>query len=239
MTRLERDAVLVYATLKAGGVALVPTDVGYGLVAMEEPAVRRIYALKGRPATKPCVTVANAAIVEQVAQPIDGATREWLAEVTRLAPLAIVTRLAQSALIDAMSPYVRGQATHDGTIALFYSAGRLVERVAELALAEGKVVLGSSANLSGTGNNYAFADVPDVMREDADLVLDRGPAWYANEQRLATTMLDLTSGRFLRKGIQYAQIAESWAAHVTDSVSVAPSRSVNPHLCGSVEPLVG
>ncbi len=210
MTQLETDASLVYATLQAGGLALVPTDVGYGLVAMEEPAVRRIYALKGRPASKPCVTVANAAIVAQVAQPIDGATLEWLAEVTRLSPLAIVARLARSALIDAMSPYVRGQATTEETIALFYSAGRLVERVAELALADGKLVLGSSANLSGTGNNYSFAEVPDVMRDGADLALDRGPVWYVNEQRLATTILDLTSGRFLRKGIQYARIAESW-----------------------------
>ncbi len=210
MTRLDSDARLVYATLHAGGLALVPTDVGYGLLAMEEPAVRRIYALKGRPASKPCVTVANAAIVDSVAQPIDGATREWLAEVTRLAPLAIITQVAESALLDSMSPYVRGQGTTAGTIALFYSAGRLVERVAELALADGRLVLGSSANLSGTGNNYAFAEVPDVMRDGADLALDRGPAWYANEQRLATTILDLTSGRFLRKGIEYSRIAESW-----------------------------
>ena len=33
---------------------LLPTDVGYGLVAMQDSAVEQIYQLKGRPLSKPC-----------------------------------------------------------------------------------------------------------------------------------------------------------------------------------------
>ncbi len=210
MTLLENDAQRVYATLRAGGLVLLPTDVGYGLVALEELAVRRIYELKGRPATKPCVTVANGDVLARVAQPVSDELREWLAEITRLTPLAIVTRIAPSPFLDALTPYVRGQATHAGTIALFFKAGRILERVAELALSDGRLLIGSSANVSGTGNNYTLDTVPDAMRAGADLVLDRGPAWYRNDAQLASTILDLTTGMFLRKGINYAQIADAW-----------------------------
>ena len=211
MTLLETDALRVYSTLRAGGLVLLPTDVGYGLVAIEEDAVRRIYDLKGRPAAKPCVTVANQAILAQVALPLPDDVREWLAETTRLTPLAVVARAAaESPLLADLSSYVRSQATHAGTIALFFKAGRILERVAELALADGKLLVGSSANTSGTGNNYAFADVPAVMRDSADLAIDRGPAWFRNDAQLASTILDLTTGTFLRKGINYDQIAGAW-----------------------------
>lgn len=210
MTLLEKDARQVYATLRAGGLVLLPTDVGYGLVAIDERAVRKIYELKGRPAAKPCVTVANLEIVSRLAQPLADDVREWLAEITRLTPLAIVARTARSPLLDLLGSYVRTQATHEGTIALFLKAGRILERVAELALADDKLLIGSSANLSGTGNNYALDTVPDSMRAGADLVLDRGPAWFRNDARLASTILDLTTGTFVRKGINYAQIALAW-----------------------------
>ena len=63
MQQVDVDVQQIYVTLCAGGLALVPTDVGYGLVALEEEAVRKIYELKGRPAAKPCVTVGNAEIL--------------------------------------------------------------------------------------------------------------------------------------------------------------------------------
>lgn len=211
MQQVDLDVQAIYATLLTGGLVLVPTDVGYGLVALEEEAVHRIYELKGRPATKPCVTVGNAEILRAVTD-VPAHTREWIAETTRLTPLAIVARLVDNPLVAAMSPYIAGQATHAGTIALFFSAGRVLERLAERALADGRVVIGSSANTSGTGNNYALAEVPAAMRDGVDLVIDRGPAWYRNERQLASTILDLTTGTFLRQGVNYERIATAWAA---------------------------
>ena len=211
MQQVDVDVQQIYVTLCAGGLALVPTDVGYGLVALEEEAVRKIYELKGRPAAKPCVTVGNAEILARVAE-VPADTREWIEETARLTPLAIVARLVDNPLVAAMSPYVLGQATHAGTIALFFSAGRILERLAERALADGRVVMGSSANLSGTGNNYTLEDVPASMRDGADLVVDRGPAWYRNDRHLASTILDLTTGRFIREGVNYERIAAAWAA---------------------------
>jgi hypothetical protein len=147
--------------------------------------------------------------------PFDADVRGWIDQVTRLTPLAVVARLdPASRLLASMSPYVQTQATQNGTIATFHNAGLIVQRVAELALADGLLVVGSSANLSGTGNNDRMSDVPLSMRGGADLVIDRGPVWYGNEQRLATTILDLTTGTFQRKGVNFALIERAWTARV-------------------------
>ena len=208
---LESDVQRVYATVRDGGLALVPTDVGYGLVAIKEAAIRRIYELKGRPATKPCVTITTTAITESVAAPIDPAILDRIDAITYTTPLAIVTKLAERSRLRAtQSTFVREQTTWRDTIALFYSAGPLVERLAELARADGMLVVGSSANLSRTGNNYAYSDVPDSIVFGVDLVLDRGPSRFHTKQRLASTILDLTTGQFIRAGINFAHIAQSW-----------------------------
>jgi tRNA A37 threonylcarbamoyladenosine synthetase subunit TsaC/SUA5/YrdC len=217
MRTTEQDAAQIYAALSAGGLALVPTDVGYGLVAMESSAVQRIYELKGRPLAKPCVTVADRRIFDEVSEPIDADVRAWIDSVTRRTPLAVVTRLAPaSRLLASMSDYVRSQATQSGTIATFHNAGPIVSAVAALAYQDGRVVVGSSANTSGTGNNPSLRDVPDEMRRGVDLVVDHGPAWYGTDAREATTILDLTTGRFQRKGVNFALIERSWRARQDD-----------------------
>lgn len=208
---LDSDVQKVYATLRDGGLALVPTDTGYGLVAIKEEAVRRIYALKGQPATQPCVTVTTPAITERVAAPLPQAIVEWIEAITYTSPLAIVTRLADiSRLRSSQSAFVREQTTRGSTIALFYSAGPLLERLAELARVDGMLVVGSSANLSGSGNNYRLDDVPASMLDGVDLVLDRGPTRFQSSEKLASTILDLTTGQFLHSGINFSHIAQSW-----------------------------
>lgn len=208
---LELDAQNAYRTLKDGGLVLCPTDVGYGLVAMEEEAVKALYEAKGRPLSKPCVTVANAAIFDDLVLPLHHRERAWLAETAGRTPIAVIAQLDRaSRLLASMGPYVREQATQNGSIATFHSAGPIVERIAELAYADGRVVMGSSANLAGTGNNYRFEDVPDSMKAMAAITIDRGPAWYMNEHKLASTILDFRTGTFQRQGINYDLIERSW-----------------------------
>lgn len=209
---LERDASDAYRTLRAGGLVLLPTDVGYGLVAMEEEAVRKLYEAKGRPLSKPCITVANGRIFDDLVVPVDRDARAWLGDVSARTPIAVIAQLDPTSRIFAsMTPYVREQATQSGTIATFHSAGAIVERVAELAHADGRLVVGSSANLAGTGNNYSYDDVPASMRRAAALTIDRGPAWYTNDRKLASTILDLRTGTFQRQGINFGLIERSWA----------------------------
>lgn len=217
---LEQEVTQVYAVLAAGGVAVVPTAAGYGLLAMEAAGVERIYALKGRPSTKPCVTVAPWPVFDDVAAPLAEADRRWIAATTRWTPLAVVARLRPaSRLIRATDPAVLAQCTRDGTIATFFEAGELVTRVALHAYARGRLVVGSSGNRSGAGNAYTLDEVP--ARFEADHVVDCGRIPMPGGERLATTMLDLETGRFLREGLHFGRIAASWAAHRGEEEAVA------------------
>ncbi|MEQ1502309.1 MAG: Sua5/YciO/YrdC/YwlC family protein [Myxococcota bacterium] len=209
------DTGRVYELLVDGGVALVPTIAGYGLVAMRSGAVERIYALKGRPATKPCITVSTWPIFDEVVGGVEPALRSWLVDTTSWAPLAVVGAIAPgSRLVAGMEPFVRAQCTSDGTIALFHNAGTLVTAVAERAFVDGRLVVGSSANRSGAGNSYTLADVPPEMRAGVDLVIDVGSIPRTDDRPLATTLLDLTRQRFLRQGIAFDRIERAWQAHL-------------------------
>jgi tRNA A37 threonylcarbamoyladenosine synthetase subunit TsaC/SUA5/YrdC len=209
----QREAALAYEVVRTGGVVLLPTDVGYGLIGCSDEAVAKIYELKGRPRSKACVTVANLAIMDDVARLPSPMVRSWLARISRETPIAVVNEArADSALLKGLSPFLLGQATSEGTVATFLNAGRLVTRIGELAFADRRLVLGSSANIAFTGNNYTIADVPASIRARVDLEIDHGPARYSNAERLATTMLDLRKSTFLREGINYTMIAQAWQA---------------------------
>jgi tRNA A37 threonylcarbamoyladenosine synthetase subunit TsaC/SUA5/YrdC len=227
---MDAMAERVWTVLRGGGLALVPTRAGFGLVAACSEAVRRIYELKGRPASKPCVTVADAAVFADVSEPLPKDVEEWVGGVLRRSPLALVTRRsARSRLLGQLDPYTLGQCTQDDTVATFHGVGPLVQRVAALAYAEGRIVVGSSANLSGTGNNYALADVPPSMLAGADLVVadpTLGRSAAPDAPRLATTLLDLTRGEFLRRGIDFPEIERSWVAFRAGEPSqVTPARA--------------
>jgi tRNA A37 threonylcarbamoyladenosine synthetase subunit TsaC/SUA5/YrdC len=211
MQGLEKDAERAWAVLREGGLVLLPTDVGYGLVACGADAVARIYELKGRPRGKPCVTVANMAILDDVAQLADDRVRVWIDQTSRRLPLAVVSRVRRDSLLLAnLPPFVRAQATTGRTIATFLGAGELVSEIADIAMLEDRLVVGSSANTAFTGNNYSLDEVPDSIRDHVDLVIDGGRARWHNAGRLATTMLDLDSHEFLRKGIAFDAIESSW-----------------------------
>lgn len=210
---IERHAERILAVVEAGGVALAQTQTGYGLVAMRTDGVRRIYELKGRPAAKPCVTVGTMEILDEVAVEMDVPTRLWLSAATSTWPLAVIAKLRPtSALVASFEPFVAAQCTKADTIATFFGVGPLIARTAELARAKGRLIVGSSANLAGTGNNYTFEDVPASMREGVDLAIDYGRSAFTSEDKLASTILDLTQRSFLRRGACYDAIEASFRA---------------------------
>jgi tRNA A37 threonylcarbamoyladenosine synthetase subunit TsaC/SUA5/YrdC len=217
---VEREAWQVYATLVAGGVAVVPTVAGYGLLAMGPKGVARIYDLKGRPKTKPCVLVSPWRVFDEVAAPIQSDVREWIVDTIRWTPLAVVAAVNPgSRMLASLDPFVRAQCTCDGTIATFHEAGLLVTRVAEIAFEHGRLVFGSSGNRSGAGNAYTLEEVP--ARFQAELIIDCGPLPIPGGVRLATTILDLQNGRFLREGLHFERILASWEERFATEDSLA------------------
>lgn len=156
------DAPAFERCMRVGGVAVFPADTVYGLAC--DPgipeAVRRLYALKGRPPDKPAAVMffdpelALAALAE-----LGPRTRGLLA---RLLPGGVTLLLPNPArrfpLACGPSPGVLGLRVPD------------LPRLAAVRWP----VLQSSANRSGGPDARRLQDVPEPIRRGADLLLDGG-----------------------------------------------------------------
>jgi len=137
-----------------GGVAVFPADTVYGLACDPEnpEAVRRLYQLKGRPPDKPA-----AVMFFDMNWPAVGPRTQALME--RLLPGGVTLLLPNPA---GLYPLACGP--DPSTLGL---------RVPFLAPV-GRPVMQSSANVSGGPDARRLVDVPEAIREGADLVIDGG-----------------------------------------------------------------
>ena len=177
------------AALKRGGLVAFPTESFYGLGAdaLDARAVARVFALKGRPESKPVlVLVDSVAMAQALAPDIPAGARELMARHWP-GPLTLVLTAA---------PHVPATLTAGtGTIGL-----RMPGHAVALALvrAAGLPVTAPSANPSGRRAPTTAAAVRRYFGARLDLILDGG----ATLGGPASTVADCTTWppRILRQG---------------------------------------
>jgi L-threonylcarbamoyladenylate synthase len=152
--------------LAGGGVAVLPTDTVYGICcdADSEPAARRLYALKGRPAARPAAVMFFA--LEPALEMLGELHHDERAALQALLPGPVTLLLANPAM--RFAPACR---TDPGTL------GLRVPSLPEPLTALGSLtrpIMQTSANMSGGADARTLAEVPESMREGADLMLDGG-----------------------------------------------------------------
>jgi L-threonylcarbamoyladenylate synthase len=139
------------AALRAGNVALIPTETVVGLVAAE-PGLPRIREIKGREADKPiallCASAEEAFGLAANVPPLAG----QLAELYWPGPLTLVLDLPSG-----------------GTIGVRVPAGRAVRDLLE---SYGGPLYATSANLSGEPARAAPDDVDPQVLEAVDIVVE-------------------------------------------------------------------
>ncbi|MDQ4126879.1 MAG: L-threonylcarbamoyladenylate synthase [Actinomycetota bacterium] len=159
------------AALRAGGVAVVPTETVVGLVAAE-PGLTRVRDAKGREARKPiallCTTAEEAFSLAAVVPPL----ARRLAELYWPGPLTLV--------LDR-----RG----GGTVGLRVPAGKVAR---EVLAAYGGPLFATSANLSGEPAPRSLADVDPRVCAAVDVVVEGEPG--SGE---ASAVVDLSGGAAL------------------------------------------
>jgi L-threonylcarbamoyladenylate synthase len=153
------DAAAFALTIASGGVAVFPADTVYGLAAApsDAAAVGRLYELKGRPPAKPSALMWFDRERALFALPSLGARTRAACE--RLLPGGVTLLLPDP---------------DDADAALGLRVPALSGPLAALAAVELPVVQ-SSANHSGGPDPRTLAEVPQAIRDGADLVLDGGP----------------------------------------------------------------
>ncbi len=183
------DIARAVDVLRRGGLVALPTETVYGLGAdaSNDLAVRRIFAVKGRPSSHPLI----------VHLPSVARAREWttglgdagerLARAFWPGPLTLIVKRS-ARVSDAVTG---GQ----DTVGLRVPAHPLA---LELLEAFGGGIAAPSANRFGRVSPTTAAHVRSELGDDVDLVLDGGPSQVGVE----STIVDLTAPapRLLRPG---------------------------------------
>jgi len=213
--------------LRRGGVIALPTETVYGLAANaeDELAVRRVFAIKGRPATHPLIVhLPGAEHLSSWAREVPDSAR-LLAAAFWPGPLTLVLPRTPRAT-DAVTG---GQ----DTVALRVPAHPVALAVLQRL---GGGVAAPSANRFGRVSPTTAEHVRQDLGADVDLVLDGGPCAVGVE----STIVDLSSGApaILRPGGLAAEDVERVLGHAVPVRAVSKVR-VSGSLASHYAPRAG
>jgi L-threonylcarbamoyladenylate synthase len=176
-----QDAVeLAASIIRDGGLVAFPTETVYGLGAdaMNENAVRKIYAAKGRPADNPCIVhVDSRQMLDRVAGRVSDKA-ELLIQKFWPGPLTLV--------FDRIPNVAPSVSAGLPTVAARMPANRIA---LDLIGSSSTPIAAPSANASGRPSPTSAAHVLDDLDGRIDLVLDGG----ATNIGIESTVLDVTT----------------------------------------------
>ncbi len=197
----ETDARRVYEALAEGGIGIVPTDVGYVIVACAPEAIWRIFEAKRRKPEK-LNAVCGCKEMHMALHDVPDERREIVSAITELHDLPMGTaakaRRDHPALA-ALRQDVYEQTTHRDTIAMLLNAGPVMDTLARIAFADNRLVIGSSANVSLRGVKFRAGDIEPEIIQTADIVLDYGLMRW-NRYGRSSTMIDVGDMTVIRYG---------------------------------------
>ena len=210
----QADAARVYEVLAGGGIGIVPTDVGYVIVACDPEAIWKIFEVKRRKPDK-LNAVCGCREMHMALHDVAGERREVVAAVTERCGLPLGTaakvRLDHPAMA-ALRADVLEQTTDRGTLAMLLNAGPVMDELARIAFADNRLVIGSSANVSLRGVKFRAEDIEREVLDAADIVLDRGlMRWHRYER--SSTMINVSDMRVIRYGSCFDLIDDMLRRH--------------------------
>ncbi|MGH7408311.1 MAG: L-threonylcarbamoyladenylate synthase [Candidatus Methylomirabilales bacterium] len=185
--------------IQGGGVIAMPTESFYALGAnpLDPTAIRRVWAIKGRPAGMPIlVVIANR---DQLATFVAAVTPAAEALIERFWPGPLTV------ILPAASRVPEALTAGTGTVGVRLTAARVLAR---LLHAVGPLT-GTSANRSGAPPARSAEEVQTTLGSDVDLIVDGGSTYGGQP----STVVDAVGPvRVIRDGpISRAQIAAALA----------------------------
>ncbi len=198
---VEADAKRVYEVLTDGGIAIIPTDVGYVILGVTSEAIWKIFRAKRRKPEK-LNAMCGCREMHLAIHELPEARRAVVRAITEDYGLPLGTvapaRLDHPTLA-RLDPDVLDQTTDQGTVALLLNAGPMLDTLARIGFADGRLIIGSSANVSLQGVKFRVEDIePDIIAA-ADIVIDYGLMRW-NRYRKSSTMIDVGEMRVVRHG---------------------------------------
>tara|TARA_B100000676_G_scaffold312312_1_gene385906 strand:+ start:6289 stop:6978 length:690 start_codon:yes stop_codon:yes gene_type:complete len=197
----ELDARRVYDILKNGGISVIPSHVGYVVVACDPDAIWRIFRAKKRKPEKlnavcGCreMHIALHDLPDDRRAIVSAITEEWDLPMGTAAKVHMDHPAIASLPKDTLN-----QTTYDGTLAMLLNAGPLMDNIARLAFNDNRMAIGSSANVSLQGVKFRVSEIEQEIIDAADIVIDYGLMRW-NRYNHSSTMINVSTMEVIRYG---------------------------------------
>lgn len=204
----EPECDEIVSLLRNGGVIAFPTDTSYGLGAdpFNEAAVDRIFAIKGRPESKPILLLVDSIAMSES---IIRFERSLLRVVERFwpGPLTIIA--------PAIEALPKNVTAGTNTIGVRWPIASFATMVVGQF---GKPVTATSANRSGMPSTVTADEVRAQLHDSVDALIDGGLL----PSRTGSTLLDLTTDppAVLREGpVTFEELEEFFKGRIRRSIA--------------------
>jgi tRNA A37 threonylcarbamoyladenosine synthetase subunit TsaC/SUA5/YrdC len=218
---IEVDARRAMDAMLAGGIAIVPTDVGYVILGATAGAVERIVDVKRRAPAKLNAMIGCRELHMALHELDEGARKaiETITEGYDLPVGAVAPARLDHPMLSGLEPEILARSTMNGTIAMLMNAGKLLDAMARISLEAAVPVIGSSANLTLHGTKFRIEDIEAEIVAAADMVIDYGlMRWSA--YRKSSTMINFGDYSVVRHGSCFDLIADVMRRHF--DIALAP-----------------
>ena len=220
----EADAARAMEAVLDGGIAIIPTTVGYVIVATTTDAIGRIIKVKQRGPAKLNAMIGNKSL-HAALHVLDARSRRAVRMITEGYDLPMGTvgpADLSHPMLKSLEPEVLERTSKEGTIAMLLNAGPLLDAMAQLSFEAGRLVIGSSANLSLQGAKFRASDIEQEVRDAADVVIDYGLMRWASYGK-SSTMINVHDWSVVRYGSCFDLIDEALRRHF--DIALPPPQS--------------
>ncbi|NKB20516.1 MAG: hypothetical protein GKS01_08455 [Alphaproteobacteria bacterium] len=222
---IQGDARRAMDVILDGGIAIIPSYVGYVILGATTEAINKTIEVKERGPSKLNAVIGCASMHAALHQ-LDGHNREIVRTITQGYDLPMGTVAPADLdhpMLKNLEAEVLERTTLGGTLAMLLSAGPLMDTMAQLSFEAGRLVVGSSANLSLHGTKFRAQDIEQQVLDAADIVIDYGLMRWANYGR-SSTMVNVHDFSVVRYGSCLDLINDVLQRHYDFALPPEPER---------------
>lgn len=210
MSRLEieRDARRTLDIIKSGGIAIVPNDTGYACCGSSMDPLTKIYNTKQRGSHKRNA-MAGDMETQRDLQRLNPRAQQMVEAlvIDHDLPIGVIGSFrSDHPLLKKLGDDAVQASTAIGTIGMLLNAGNFHKELARLSREEVVPLFGSSANLTGTGPRFSVEEIPQELKDIADITIDYGLRRYHTYRR-AGTLINFENMQVVRIGACYELIS--------------------------------
>ena len=211
---VRADAQRAMDVMQNAGIAILPNDVGYSLIAARLPALQKIFATKKRAPAKLNAMLGNDDLHREL-HLVSARGRAIVQAITQdyELPLGLIAPCrADHPLLQSLDADTFERSTKGNTLLMLLNAGAFHREITRLSLERKTLLFGSSANLSLHGTKFRVEDMEPEITAIADVIVDYGLQKY-HLWKSSSTLLNCETLEVVRYGSCFENIADILQRH--------------------------